>query len=154
MVKVNKVLSVVLSLVLLTAAFFTTNIITVKAATISSTVNFNLVTGGLTKPVFITNAGDGSNRLFILQQTGQILIYKNSSLPVTQFLNISGLVPNFTGVNGEQGLLGLAFDPNYAGNGFFYITYTTTNNDPTFLYTTTLSRYHVSSGNSDVADTS
>jgi hypothetical protein len=44
------------------------------------------------------------------------------------------------------------FDPNYPTNGFFYITYTTNNNNPTFIYTTTLARYHVSSGNPDLAD--
>jgi glucose/arabinose dehydrogenase len=123
------------------------------AAGLPTSLQFMQVTSGLNLPLFITNAGDGSNRLFILQQTGQIRIFKNGSLLATPFLNLSGLVSNFTGANGEQGLLGLAFDPNYATNGIFYITYTTSNNDPTFIYTTTLARYHVSSGNADLADT-
>ncbi len=127
---------------------------TVSATSIPSALVFTPVTGGLSLPVFVTNAGDGSNRLFIVQQGGQVRIFKNGSLLPTPFLNIAGSVPNFTGVNGEQGLLCLVFDPNYSANGIFYITYTTTNPDPTFIYTTTLARYHVSTGNPDVADAS
>ncbi len=126
----------------------------VYAASLPPTLKFIPVVGGLNSPVFVTNAGDGSNRLFIVQQTGQIRIFKNGSLLSTPFLNILGLVSNFTGINGEQGLLSLAFDPNYSTNGFFYITYTTNNSDPTFLYTTTLARYQVSSTNPDQADPS
>jgi glucose/arabinose dehydrogenase len=117
----------------------------------SSKLTFQLVTAGLTQPVFITYAPDGSNRLFIVQQSGQIRIFKNGALLSTPFLNIVGTVPAFTGTNSEQGLLGLAFDPQYSVNGFFYITYTTHNSDPTFLYTTTLARYHVSAS-PDLAD--
>ena len=154
MTKVAKISNIVLSIsLLLTLMFFMRNTVSVMAASIPQTVNFNLIVSGLTKPVFITNAGDGSNRLFIVQQSGQIRIFKNGSLLSTPFLNISGLVSNFTGVNGEQGLLSLAFDPNYSNNGDFYIAYTTSTNDPTFPYTTTLARYHVSSVNSDLADT-
>ena len=125
---------------------------TVSAASIPSALAFTPVASGLSLPVFVTNAGDGSNRLFIVQQGGQIRIFKNGSLLPTPFLNIVGSVSNFTGVNVEQGLLCLVFDPNYSTNGTFYITYTTTNPDPTFIYTTTLARYHVSTGNPDVAD--
>ena len=60
----------------------------------------------------IINAGDGSNRLFIVQQTGHIRIFKNGALLSAPFLDISSgpaLVSNFTGLNGEQGLLALAF---------------------------------------------
>ena len=126
----------------------------VNAARIPSGLQFTRSASGLTDPVFITNAGDNSDRLFIVQQTGQIRILKNGSLLSPPFLNISGLVSNFTGVNGEQGLLGLAFDPNYATNGIFYITYTTNTGNSTFPYTTTLARYRVSGGNMDLADIS
>jgi glucose/arabinose dehydrogenase len=112
------------------------------------------VASGLTEPVFVTNAGDGSNRLFIVQQTGQVVIFKNGSLLPAQFLDISASVSNFTNAGSEQGLLSLAFDPNFAGNGFFYVTYTTDNNDPTFIYSTTLARYQVANGNPDLADAS
>jgi glucose/arabinose dehydrogenase len=127
---------------------------TASAATIPSALIFTPVASGLSLPVFVTNAGDGSDRLFIVQQGGQIRILKDSGLLTTPFLDISASVSNFTGANGEQGLLGLAFDPAYSTNGIFYITYTTANPDPTFKYTTTLARYHRSSGNPDVADSS
>ena len=48
--------------------------------------------------------------------------------------------------------MGLAFDPNYATNRFFYVTYTTTTGGPVFKYTTTLVRYRASASNADLAD--
>jgi glucose/arabinose dehydrogenase len=125
-----------------------------EAASLPPGLQFTLVTGGLTDPVFVANAGDGSNRLFIVQQTGQIRVYKSGSLLSTPFLNIVGSVSDFTGVNGEQGLLAVAFDPGYSTNGYFYITYTTHTSDPVFAYTTTLARYRVSTTNPDQADPS
>ena len=89
--------------------------------------------------------------LFIVQQSGQIRIFKNGSLLPAAFLNVAG-VPNFTAGGGEQGLLGLAFDPDYATNRFFYVTYTTTTGAPVFKYTTTLARYRASASNADLAD--
>ncbi|MGE5376762.1 MAG: PQQ-dependent sugar dehydrogenase [Bacteroidota bacterium] len=150
--KVFKPLNIVLGFILLSSlmsipAYAASN----SAATIPAALKFTLVTS-LTKPVLVTNAGDGSNRLFIVQQSGQIRIFANGSLLSTPFLNIAGLVQDFTGVNGEQGLLSLAFDPGYVSNGFFYIAYTTNTGDPTYPYTTTLARYHVSAGNPNLAD--
>ena len=122
----------------------------VVSATFPPGVTLTPVISSLTQPVLVTNAGDGSNRIFIVQQTGQIRIFKNGSLLGTDFLNISGL-SNFTGSNGEMGLLGLAFDPNYSSNGFFYVTYDINTGNATFPYAVRLVRYHVSS-NPDVAD--
>ena len=69
----------------------------------------------------MANAGDGSGRLFIIQQAGQILILKDGSLLPTPFLDIQDRV----GSNGtEQGLLGLVFDPQVTQNGYFYVNYT------------------------------
>lgn len=150
MVKVTRTSNIILSIALVFAVLLST--VSAQAASLPQTLGFNLIVSGLTKPVFITNARDGSNRLFIVQQTGQIRIFKNGSLLSTPFLNLLGSVSNFTGANGEQGFLGLAFDPNYTSTGNFYITYTTSNNDVTFPYTTTLARYHVSAGNSNLAD--
>ena len=108
-------------------------------------ITFHTVVSGLTQPIFATNAGDGSGRIFIVQQTGQILILKGTTLNSSAFLDVSGLITNPAG--SEQGLLGLAFDPNYAGNGYFYITYTNRNG----VGDDVLARYHVSS-DADVAD--
>jgi glucose/arabinose dehydrogenase len=76
---------------------------------------------GLIRPVDIQNAGDGSGRLFILEQPGRIRVVENGQLLDAPFLDISGRVE--AGGN-EQGLLGLAFDPNYKQNGFLYVNYT------------------------------
>jgi glucose/arabinose dehydrogenase len=75
------------------------------------------VVTGLTMPVTVTNAGDGTGRLFIVEQEGQIRILINGTILPMPFLDISGLVS----CCGEQGLLGLAFHPDYAANGFFYV---------------------------------
>ncbi len=73
-----------------------------------------------TLPVGVENAGDGSGRLFVLEKGGLIRIIDNGQVLAEPFLDISDLV---SGEN-EQGLLGLAFHPEYADNGFFYIDYT------------------------------
>ncbi len=65
-------------------------------------------------------APPGDPRLFIVQQSGRILILKNGRLLPTPFLNLAGRISSGT----EQGLLGLAFHPDYARNGRFYVDYT------------------------------
>ncbi len=83
------------------------------------------VTGGLNQPVGVTHAGDGSGRLFIVEQTGRIRIW-DGTLRATPFLNLSAIVgPCGSPTDcGERGLLGLAFHPDYATNGLFYVYYT------------------------------
>ena len=66
-------------------------------------------------PVAITHAGDGSGRLFITLQAGQILIFDGRQVLADPFLDIRALVSS----GGERGLLSVAFHPNYAANGFF-----------------------------------
>ena len=100
-----------------------------------------LTTSDLDQPLFVGSpAGDG--RLFILERTGEILIYKNGSLLGTAFLDISGV-----DTTGEGGLLGLAFPADYATSGFFYVYYTSAG------LTSRVSRFQVS-GDPDVADAS
>ena len=79
---------------------------------------------GLTKPVFVTSARDGTGRLFILEQTGRIRIYRNGSVWQTPFLSLEGKV----GTAFEQGLLGLAFHPDFKTNRKLYVSYTDLNN--------------------------
>jgi glucose/arabinose dehydrogenase len=92
-------------------------------------------------PVAITHAGDGSGRLFITLQAGRILIFDGQQLLADPFLDISALVLS----GGEQGLLSVAFHPDYTFNGFFYVDYTDLNGD------TVIARYQVSP-NPNVAD--
>ncbi len=104
---------------------------------------FHEITSGFIAPLLATHAGDGSGRLFIVQQDGIIRIWDGAQVLPTPFLNISGLVT----FDGEQGLLGLAFHPDYENNGYFYVNYVNTN-DPV---ETIIARYQVS-GDPNVAD--
>lgn len=106
------------------------------------------VASGLTRPLFVTHAPNDYDRVFIVEQPGVIRILANGVLQATPFLDISGQVDD---ASNEQGLLGLAFDPDYANNGYFYVNYTY---DPgPGLDVTRVSRFQVSS-NPDVANPS
>ncbi|HEX9924260.1 MAG TPA: PQQ-dependent sugar dehydrogenase [Anaerolineae bacterium] len=84
---------------------------------------------GFDFPVHITHAGDGSDRIFVVEQDGVIRIIKNGTLLGTPFLNISGRV-QFNGTsNDEQGLLSVAFPPDYANKNYFYVYYTNNSGD-------------------------
>ena len=77
------------------------------------------VLSGLNSPVDLQNAADGSGRLFVVEQQGQIRIVSNNSLVPTPFLDITSLVD----FGGEKGLLGLAFHPAYSQNRRFFVNY-------------------------------
>ncbi|GAB4421022.1 MAG: PQQ-dependent sugar dehydrogenase [Anaerolineales bacterium] len=79
------------------------------------------VISGLERPVDIQSPRDGSGRLFIVEKIGRIRILQDNQLLADPFLNISDRV----GARGnEQGLLGLAFHPNFSENGYFFVNYT------------------------------
>lgn len=78
------------------------------------------ISSGLTSPVFMTSARDGTNRLFIVQQGGIIRVLQPGSTTPTTFLNITSRVLS----GGERGLLGLAFHPQYSTNRRFFVYYT------------------------------
>ncbi|OGO23099.1 MAG: hypothetical protein A2Y54_09740, partial [Chloroflexi bacterium RBG_16_51_16] len=95
---------------------------------------------GLENPVDIQNAGDGSGRLFIVEQPGRIRIFANGQLLEPAFLDITDRVDDSAS---EMGLLGLAFHPDYEHNGYFYVNYTEAGGD------TAIARYQVGAdGNS------
>jgi glucose/arabinose dehydrogenase len=77
------------------------------------------VVGGFSSPLGVTGAGDGSGRLFVVQQGGRVRIVKGGKITGT-FLDIS----NHVVAGGERGLLGLAFHPDFAANGFLFVYYT------------------------------
>ncbi len=106
------------------------------------TIQLQSVASGFASPVTVTNAGDGSGRLFIVEQLGRIRILVNGTVLPTPCLDVHELVT----CCGEQGLLGLAFHPNYTNNGFFYIYYTDLTGD------IAIARYKVSLGDPNVAD--
>jgi glucose/arabinose dehydrogenase len=99
------------------------------------------VASGLSVPLYLTSPPNDAHRLFIVEKTGGVRVVKDGTLLVTPFLDLSGKVSS----GGEQGLLGLAFDPNYASNGRFFVHYTDAAGD------TRVSSFQVSA-NPDVAD--
>ncbi len=108
------------------------------------------VTTGLTKPLFVTAPPGDTSRIFVIEQFSgtigriRIVTIPSNTLLATPFLSISGV-----STSNEQGLLGLAFDPNYATNGYFYVNYTTSGGGAAGH--TVIARYTVS-GDPNVAD--
>ncbi|OUN01238.1 MAG: hypothetical protein BAA02_13500 [Paenibacillaceae bacterium ZCTH02-B3] len=102
--------------------------------------------GGMTftKPVALVHAGDGSGRLFVVEQPGRIVMLSGASGHPERsvFLDIRDRVYDR---GWEQGLLGLAFHPDFERNGYFYINYTTQR-------TTVIARYRADPANPDRAD--
>lgn len=82
---------------------------------------FELVIDDLASPVHITHANDGSDRLFVVLQDGQIRILQGALLFPAPFLDIRDRVNS---AGGEQGLLSMAFHPNHSDNGRFFVNYT------------------------------
>jgi len=101
-------------------------------------VTFNL-------PLYVTHSNDGTNRIFVVQKGGTIVVLNNDSTTnVTNvFLNISNKLSS----GSERGLLGLAFHPDYATNGYFYVNYTRSGDGANMV-----SRFNVSTGNPNKAD--
>src|SRR5207237_6858046 len=99
---------------------------------------------GFSSPLDVVAPPDGSGRLFVVQQGGQIRIIASGKVLATPFLDLSAIVT----AGGERGLLGLAFHPGYACNGRFFVNYTDTNGD------TVVAEYAVSASNPDRASPS
>ena len=97
--------------------------------------------GAVSGVATVATSPPSDGRLFVLEQGGRIRIFQNDQLVATPFLDISGDIA----AGGEQGLLGLAFHPQYACNGTFYVWYTTSNAD-------VLARFKVSASDPNKAD--
>ena len=108
--------------------------------TASGTVE--VVVKGLVAPLDVTNAGDGSGRVFVAEQAGRIRIVKGDRLVERPFIDISGRVSS----GGERGLLGLAFHPKYPTDPRFFVDYTDRDGN------TVVSQFRVSSADPDIAD--
>jgi glucose/arabinose dehydrogenase len=102
-----------------------------------------LILSGLSNPLYLTHARDRSNRLFVVEQGGRILVLQPQASTPTVFLDITARVLS----GGERGLLGLAFHPNYAINRRFFVNYTRRGDGATVI-----AEYQASSANRDVAD--
>ncbi|MCA9881459.1 MAG: PQQ-dependent sugar dehydrogenase [Anaerolineae bacterium] len=100
------------------------------------------------RPLFITNAGDDTDRLFLVLQGGRIFVMQNGEYILSEFLDLTDLVSAEANSQqySERGLLGLAFHPDYAENGYFFVNYTDRQG------TTHIVRYSVSADAPNVAD--
>jgi len=125
------------------------------------TIKLEPVAAGLTAPIVATNAGDGSGRLFVVEQSGQIRIVRNGLVLPEPFLDIADKLPTLNPFFDERGLLGLAFHPNYETNGRFFVRYSAPRDgvegEPCFgssrgCHSAVLAEYSVSSGDPSLAD--
>jgi len=107
-------------------------------------LEFETVASNLISPVGLVNADDGSDRLFIVDQTGIIQIIHNDILLEEPFLDISEKLVTLDPSYDERGLLGLAFHPNYEQNGRFFIYYSSPKTGPGIDHESILSEYNVS----------
>ena len=106
-------------------------------------ISLSRVAGGFVQPVHVANTGDGSGRIFVLEQAGRIRILDNGVVLLSPFLDISAKLV----CCGEQGLLSVAFPPGFTAKRYFYVNYTRTPDGATVV-----ARYRVSAGNANAAD--
>jgi len=110
-------------------------------------ISYSSKISGLSSPVDIVNAGDGSNRVFVVQKGGIIKVYSKAATPpgnltyIKDFLTVTGV-----GTGSEQGLLSLAFPSDYSSSGYFFVYYVNTSGN------LVLARYHVSASDVNLAD--
>ena len=114
-------------------------------------IRFEKIADGFHRPVYLTHAGDGSGRLFVVEQTGFVHIIQDGEVLDEPFLDVSQHVGTRLDLtdpdnNTENGLLGMAFHPDYQENGYFFIYYTDLN------LNSILERYQVSEADPNVAD--
>ncbi|MCL4833601.1 MAG: PQQ-dependent sugar dehydrogenase [Caldilineaceae bacterium] len=108
------------------------------------TIALATVASGLSSPVDMADPGEGSGRLFVVEQTGRVRILRNGQIDATPLLDITDRVR----CCGERGLLGIALPPNYAQKGYFYLNYTT---EALGKLQTRISRFHLTA-DTDIAD--
>jgi glucose/arabinose dehydrogenase len=116
---------------------------------LDETLHLTEVVGQLHYPTGMAHANDGSNRLFIVEQTGTIRIVQDGALLPTPFLNVKAKLykeGNFLATKNEPGLLNIVFHPLYATNGRFFIFYTDKKNH------IVIAEYHVSDNDANIAN--
>ena len=99
---------------------------------LSAQTSLQQVANGFSSPVGLTHAPGETNRVFTIEQGGRIRTLDTTTGAVSTFMTITGLQ-----TGGERGLLGLAFDPDYANNGHFYVNVTDNNRTEIRRYTAT-----------------
>ena len=119
-------------------------------------VRLELVAEGFTSPVALVDPRDGSHRLFVLDQTGLIWILSKGKRLEQPFLDLRERVIELNSFYDERGLLGLAFHPDFAANGRFYVSYSghlqSGLSPDEWDHTTYISEFTVSADDPDLAD--
>ncbi len=104
---------------------------------------------GLTQPVFVTHAPQDPSSIYIVEQRGKVKVVRNGSVLPTPMVDVASLMTGSDAYVLEYGLLGLAFHPNFATNGYFYVNFTVGTSN---LADTVVMRFKTLPGNPDVAD--
>ena len=134
-----------------TTALAAATLAVAAAANAQPELDAEFVAGGLERPIFLTHAPGDESRLFVIEKRGRIRIIKDGTLLPTPFIDLDAIIGGGTSDNSEQGLLGLAFHPDYDTNGYFYVDYTA-NSDAFGQEDTIIARYSVDPANPDIAD--
>jgi glucose/arabinose dehydrogenase len=132
MKKIKLSLSLVLILLSLSAILFGQGALPFR-------IRMQTVLSNLASPILVTNAKDGSKRLFVVLKGGTIRVMNQGNTTTSLFMDISSKIRS---TGSEQGLLGLAFHPQFATNGYFFVNYTRTADGGTVI-----ARYNAFNGN-------
>ena len=117
----------------------------VAAAASAQQVQLTGIATGLSRPVDIQQPGDGSNRLFVLEQEGLVRVIQDGALDTLPVLDIRDRVTRINSSGDERGLLGLAFPPEFKTRQYFYLNYTDRSGN------TTISRFHMTAPGANTA---
>ena len=118
------------------------------------TIRLDKVASGFKSPLLLTHPDDGTHRMFVVEQPGQIRIMKNGTLLATPFLDVSSKMIKISPIYDERGLLGLAFHPDYKNNGRFFIYYSAPPTTQGVNHENIVAEYKVSPLDPDKADLS
>lgn len=125
------------------ASFFVFAVSAIVPGAFAVPVASEFVADGFTSPLFVTSPPGDTTRLFVVEKAGVIKIIKNGTVLGTPFMDISALVRD----DGERGLLGLAFHPNYPATPYFYVYYIEDSGN----FNSKIARCEVNGGNLDLA---
>ncbi|NWG19856.1 MAG: PQQ-dependent sugar dehydrogenase [Chloroflexi bacterium] len=123
-----------------------TSVITAPTAQASAVwpprIRLQPVASGFDRPLYVTHAGDGSGRLFVVEKVGRINVVRDGQVLAEPFLDITDRVGSRAN---EQGLLSVAFHPRYQDNGWFFVNYTNQEGD------TVIARFSAAGDRADAA---
>jgi glucose/arabinose dehydrogenase len=132
------------------AALAATTLFSGVAAAVDFPIKTDRIVNNVSWPTAVVFAPGDSTHMYICEKNGLIRIFdlESGTMLATPFLDLVSITQGGASQGDEQGLLGLAFHPNYAQNGYFYVNYTATGSGATVI-----ARYQVSTGNPDIAGT-